>query len=170
VSINVSAEQLRRTNLPALMRRLLSHYRLDATRVVLELTESALVENADRVQQMLQELKSLGIQLSIDDFGTGYSSLAYLRRFALDELKIDRSFVADIGQSLDDRVIAQTIVAMAQTLGYTVVAEGIETEEQLGVLRDIGCHVGQGYLFAKPLTSDELVSRYCARGAVEPGA
>jgi two-component system CheB/CheR fusion protein len=170
VSINVSAEQLRRTNLPALMRRLLSHYRLDATRVVLELTESALVENAERVQQMLQELKSLGIQLSIDDFGTGYSSLAYLRRFALDELKIDRSFVADIGQSLDDRVIAQTIVAMAQTLGYTVVAEGIETEEQLGVLRDIGCHVGQGYLFAKPLTSDELVSRYCARGAVEPGA
>jgi two-component system CheB/CheR fusion protein len=170
VSINVSAEQLRRTNLPALMRRLLSHYRLDATRVVLELTESALVENADRVQQMLQELKSLGIQLSIDDFGTGYSSLAYLRRFALDELKIDRSFVADIGQSLDDRVIAQTIVAMAQTLGYTVVAEGIETEEQLGVLRDIGCHVGQGYLFAKPLTSDELVSRYCARGAVELGA
>ncbi len=163
VSINVSADQLRRTNMPALMRRLLSHFRLDATRVMLELTESALVENAERVQQMLRELKSLGILLSIDDFGTGYSSLAYLRRFALDELKIDKSFVADIGQNLDDRAIAQTIVAMAQTLGFTVVAEGIETEEQLGVLHDIGCHIGQGYLFATPLTAQELVERYCAR-------
>ncbi|MDP2430575.1 MAG: EAL domain-containing protein, partial [Pseudomonadota bacterium] len=97
------------------------------------------------------------------DFGTGYSSLAYLRRFPLDELKIDKSFVADIGQNLDDRAIAQTIVAMAQTLGFKVVAEGIETEEQLKVLREIGCHVGQGYLFAMPLTADELISRYCDR-------
>ncbi len=163
MSINVSPDQLRRTNMPVLMRRLLSHYRLDATRIVLELTESALVENADRVQQMLRELKTLGVLLSIDDFGTGYSSLAYLRRFPLDELKIDKSFVADIGQNLDDRAIAQTILAMAQTLGFTVVAEGIETEEQLRVLRDIGCHVGQGYLFATPLPAEELVSRYCAR-------
>ncbi len=163
VSINVSADQLRRTNMPALMRRLLSHYRLDATHIVLELTESALLENVDRVQQMLRELKALGIQLSIDDFGTGYSSLSYLRRFALDELKIDKSFVADIAQNLDDRAIAQTIVAMAQTLGFPVVAEGIETEEQLGVLRDIGCHVGQGYLFARPLSPEDLVASYCAR-------
>jgi two-component system, chemotaxis family, CheB/CheR fusion protein len=161
VSINVSAEQLRRTNMPALFRRLLSHYRIDATRVVLELTESALVENAERVQQMLRELKTLGVLLSIDDFGTGYSSLAYLRRFPLDELKIDKSFVADIGQNLDDRAIAQTILAMAETLGFSVVAEGIETEEQLAVLRDIGCHIGQGYLFATPLPPEELVSRYC---------
>ncbi len=165
VSINVSAEQLRRTNMPALMRRLLSHYHLDATRVVLELTESALAENAERVQLMLRELKLLGIQLSIDDFGTGYSSLAYLRRFPLDELKIDKSFVTDIGQNLDDRAIAQTIVVMAQTLGFKVVAEGIETEEQLHVLRDIGCHVGQGYLFATPLTADELIERYCTRSS-----
>jgi two-component system CheB/CheR fusion protein len=163
VSINVSADQLRRTNMPALMRRLLSHYRLDATNVVMELTESALLENAERVQQMLRELKTLGVQISIDDFGTGYSSLAYLRRFPLDELKIDKSFVADIGTNLDDRAIAQTIIAMAQTLGFTVVAEGIETEEQLGVLRELGCHIGQGYLFATPLPADELVSRYCAR-------
>jgi len=163
VSINVSPEQLRRTNLAALMRRLLGHYRLDATRVTIELTESALVENAERVQQMLRELKTLGVMLSIDDFGTGYSSLAYLRRFALDELKIDRSFVADIGTNLDDRAIAQTIVAMSQTLGFSVVAEGIETEEQLRVLRDIGCNVGQGYLFATPLPPDELVARYCMR-------
>ncbi|MRR49735.1 MAG: EAL domain-containing protein [Rhodocyclaceae bacterium] len=163
VSINVSADQLRRANMPALMRRLLSHYRLDATKVMIELTESALLENVDRIQMMLRELKSLGILISIDDFGTGYSSLAYLRRFALDELKIDKSFVADIGRNLDDRAIAQTIIAMAQTLGFSVVAEGIETEEQLDVLRDIGCHVGQGYLFATPLSAEELVARYCAR-------
>ena len=81
----------------------------------------------------------------------------------LDELKIDKSFVADIGQNLDDRAIAQTIMAMADTLGFSVVAEGIETEEQLNVLRDIGCHIGQGYLFATPLPPDELVSRYCGR-------
>jgi len=163
ISINVSAEQLRRTNLPVLMRRLLSHYRLDATRLVVELTESALLDNVDRVQQMLRELKTLGVQLSIDDFGTGYSSLAYLRRFALDELKIDKSFVADIAQNLDDRAIAQTILAMSQTLGFSVVAEGIETQEQLEVLRDLGCNIGQGYLFATPLSAEELVSRYCAR-------
>jgi two-component system CheB/CheR fusion protein len=163
MSINVSPDQLRRTNMAALMRRLLGHYHLDATRVVLELTEGALVENADRVQLMLRELKTLGVQLSIDDFGTGYSSLAYLRRFALDELKIDKSFVADIAQNLDDRAIAQTIVAMSQTLGFSVVAEGIETEEQLLVLREIGCNVGQGYLFATPLPADELISRYCGR-------
>jgi len=163
VSINVSPEQLRRTNLPALMRRLLGHYRLDATRVALELTESALIDNIDRVKHMLRELKTLGIVLSIDDFGTGYSSLAYLRRFALDELKIDKSFVADIDQNLDDRTIAQTVMVMSQTLGVSVVAEGIETAEQLQVLKDIGCNVGQGYHFDKPLTAEELVKRYCKR-------
>lgn len=163
VSINVSPEQLRRTNLPALMRRLLGHYRLDATRVALELTESALVDNVDRVMHMLRELKTLGVVLSIDDFGTGYSSLAYLRRFALDELKIDKSFVADIDQNLDDRTIAQTVMVMSQTLGVSVVAEGIETSDQLKVLKDIGCNVGQGYHFDKPLTAEELVKRYCKR-------
>jgi len=163
MSINVSPEQLRRTNLPALMRRLLGHYRLDATRITLELTESALVDNVERVQQMLRELKTLGVMLSIDDFGTGYSSLTYLRRYALDELKIDKSFVADIDQNLDDRTIAQTIMVMSQTLGVSVVAEGIETAEQLKVLLNLGCNVGQGYHFDKPLFADELVSRYCGR-------
>ena len=129
----------------------------------MELTEGALVENAERVEQMLRELKTLGIFLSIDDFGTGYSSLSYLRRFALDELKIDKCFVADIAENLDDRVIAQTIVAMADSLGLSVVAEGIETEEQLNVLREIGCHVGQGYLFATPLSAEDLIRQYCAR-------
>ena len=160
ISINVSPEQLRRTNLPALMRHQLAHYRLDASRVMLELTESALIENVDRVQSMLRELKTLGIQLSIDDFGTGYSSLASLRRFPLDELKIDKSFVNDIGSNLDDRTIAETIMAMAKTLGFSVVAEGIETDEQLKVLRAIGCDVGQGYLFARPLAAEALIRQF----------
>ncbi|MDD5248030.1 MAG: EAL domain-containing protein [Rhodocyclaceae bacterium] len=162
MSINVSPKQLRRTNLAALMRHHIQHYRLDATRLLLELTESALVEDADRVQLMLAELKTLGVQLSIDDFGTGYSSLAYLRRFPLDEVKIDKSFVANIGHNVDDRTIAQTILAMSQTLGYRVVAEGVETEEQLAVLREIGCDVGQGYYFSKPLAPEDLIARFCA--------
>lgn len=163
VSINVSPGQLRRTNLVALMRRQLGHYRLDASRVMLELTESALVEDVDRVQQMLRELKTLGVLISIDDFGTGYSSLAYLRRFPLDEVKIDKSFVADIGHNVDDRTIAQTILAMSQMMGFSVVAEGVETENQLRVLRDIGCNVGQGYLFAAPLAPGALIQLYDIR-------
>ncbi|HEX8987605.1 MAG TPA: EAL domain-containing protein [Rhodocyclaceae bacterium] len=159
ISINVSPEQLRRTNLAALMRRQLNHYRLDASRIALELTEGALVEDVARVQQMLRELKTLGVQLSIDDFGTGYSSLAYLRRFPLDEVKIDKSFVAEIGHDVDARTIAQTILAMSQTLGFSVVAEGVETDDQLRVLREIGCDAGQGYLFSVPVSAEELVKQ-----------
>lgn len=160
VSINISAEQLRHSGIPKVIRRLLDHYRLAPERITLELTESTLMADPDLALKLLGELKALGAPLSIDDFGTGYSSLAYLRRYPLDELKIDRGFVREIASNPDDRAIARTIIAMSRTLGLSVVAEGIETQEQLEVLRGLGCHVGQGYLFAEPLPPDEVVARF----------
>lgn len=157
VSINVSPYQFRRSNISALMLRLLSHYGLEANRIMLELTESALAEDIEQVQPMLLELKSLGIRLSIDDFGTGYSSLSYLRRLPIHELKIDQHFVTDIANNADAHAIAKTILLMAQTLGFSVVAEGVENSEQLEVLREIGCDIGQGYLFSHPLSTEDLV-------------
>jgi len=165
VSINVSPEQLRRMHVPNSIRRLLDHYRLDAGRLTIELTESALMADPDQAQKMLRDLKALGVALSIDDFGTGYSSLSYLRRYPLDELKIDRSFVDEVATNPDDRAIAQTIIAMAATLGLSVVAEGIETQGQLDALRKLGCHTGQGYLFAAPLPADEVVLRLAGEKA-----
>lgn len=161
LSINVSPEQLRRLHVPNSIRRLLDHYHLSAERLTIELTESALMTDPDQAQKLLRDLKALGVALSIDDFGTGYSSLSYLRRYPLDELKIDRSFVDEVASNPDDRAIAQTIIAMAATLGLSVVAEGIETAGQLDALRQLGCHAGQGYLFAAPLPADELTSRFC---------
>jgi two-component system CheB/CheR fusion protein len=160
VSINISPYQFRRSNIPALMLRLLSQFRLEASRVMVELTESALAEDTEQAHQLLQELKSLGIKLSIDDFGTGYSSLAYLRRMPIHELKIAQHFVIDIASNSDAQAIAKTILLMAQALGFSVVAEGVETVEQLGVLRGAGCDIGQGYLFAHPLSAEELIARF----------
>lgn len=160
VSINVSPYQFRRSNIPALMLRLLSQHKLEASRVMVELTESALAEDTEQAQQMLQELKALGIKLSIDDFGTGYSSLAYLQRMPIHELKIAQHFVVDIASNADAQAIAKTILLMAQALGFSVVAEGIETAEQLDVLRAAGCDTGQGYLFAHPLSSKELIESF----------
>jgi two-component system CheB/CheR fusion protein len=157
VSINVSPCQFRRSNVPSLMLRLLSQYGLSADHVMLELTEGALAGDIEQAQQLLQELKSLGIRLSIDDFGTGYSSLSYLTRLPIYELKIAQQFVTDLAQSADARAIAKTVLLMAQTLGFSVVAEGIETAEQLEVLRSNGCDIGQGYLFSHPMTASDLV-------------
>jgi EAL domain-containing protein (putative c-di-GMP-specific phosphodiesterase class I) len=160
ISINVSPEQLRRTHIPNSIRRHLDHYHLKSEYLSVELTETALMSDPEQTQNMLRELKTSGVSLSIDDFGTGYSSLAYLRRFPIDELKIDRSFVDEVATNSDDRAIAQTIIAMSRALGLSVVAEGIETQEQRNALRELGCQIGQGYLFATPLTPDELFQRF----------
>jgi len=161
MSINISAEQFKRTNIPALMLRLLSQYQLDASRIMLELTESALMEDIESIQQVLLELKALGVKISIDDFGTGYSSLSYLRKLPINELKIPREFIMDIDNNKDDESIARTILVMAQTLGFSVVAEGIETDAQLDILRKMGCDIAQGFLLAKPMTAKELVEKHC---------
>lgn len=159
VSINISADQFKRGNIPAMMLRLLSSYRLDASHVMLELTESALMEDIDAIQQELLELKALGVRVSIDDFGTGYSSLAYLRKLPIHELKIPREFIVDVGHNPDAQAIAKTIIAMANTMGFDVVAEGVESEEQLNVLINLGCTVVQGYFLDVPMTSKELIHR-----------
>jgi EAL domain-containing protein (putative c-di-GMP-specific phosphodiesterase class I) len=112
------------------------------------------MQNAQTAIQTLRELKALGVGLSIDDFGTGYSSLSYLRRFPIDTLKIDQSFIRDIGTDPDDAAIASAIIALAHTLKLTVVAEGVETADQLEFLSRHGCDRTQGYLFSRPLSAE----------------
>ena len=118
------------------------------------------MENDERVQGRLAELKALGVSLSLDDFGTGYSSLSYLREFSLDKLKIDRSFVRDLPESTDDAVIARTIFAMAHQLRMRVAAEGVENEAQAGFLRQIGCDELQGFHFGRPVPADEIDRKF----------
>lgn len=158
LSINVSAEQFRRSNLPSSIERLLAHYHLDANLLTLEVTETVLMLEGGHTQSLLRDLKALGVKLSIDDFGTGYSSLGALRRYPIDELKIDRTFIDEIGTNPDDGAITQTILAMASNLGLSVIAEGIETEQQLDSLRKMECPAGQGNIFALPLSADEARS------------
>ena len=114
----------------------------------------------------LSELKGLGVQLAIDDFGTGYSSFSYLRRFPVDELKIDKSFIDNIGSSGEDLAIVRTVVELARILQLRTTAEGIETQQQLDLLRELGCDVGQGYFFARPLHPED-VPAYLARHRLE---
>ena len=160
ISINVSAEQFRRGDIPQSMRNLLEKYSLSPESLVIELTETALMVDPDEARTILRQLKDMGLQVSIDDFGTGYSSLAHLRRFPIDELKIDRNFVDEVASCQDDRAIARTILAMAETLNLSAVAEGIETQEQSDVLHELGCPTGQGYLFAPAISADEITKRY----------
>ncbi|MBI3531138.1 MAG: EAL domain-containing protein, partial [Burkholderiales bacterium] len=122
----------------------------------LELTESILIQNVDGVLASLQNLKRLGVQLSIDDFGTGYSSLAYLKRFDIDRLKIDRTFVRDLATDPDDAAIVRAIIQMANSLNLRTIAEGVETEDMLAQLRAFGCDEVQGFLFARPMPAADM--------------
>ena len=124
--------------------------------IELELTESTIMENVDETIETLKALRELGVHLSIDDFGTGYSSMAYLKRFTIDKLKIDQSFVRDIATDSDDAAIVIATIAMAHALNLTVIAEGVETEQQLAFLKDNGCEQMQGYYFSRPLPAEEV--------------
>ena len=139
---------------------------LEARYLEIELTESAVMHDAEQFVAMLNELNDLGVQIAIDDFGTGYSSLSYLKRFPVDRLKVDRSFVQDIATDSDDATIVRTIIALGHNLGLKVVAEGVETEQQLQFLRENNCDELQGYLYGMPLAADELACRVLAQGAV----
>ena len=156
VSVNLSARQLSRPDLVDAVDAALRDSGLDPDRLWLEITESVLMEDADATVVALERLRELGVHLSVDDFGTGYSSLAYLRRFPVDALKVDRSFVAGLGKDPEDSAIVEAVVSMAHSLRLSVVAEGVETEEQLARLRDLGCELAQGFYFAAPVPPSAL--------------
>jgi diguanylate cyclase (GGDEF)-like protein/PAS domain S-box-containing protein len=159
VAINLSARQFRLENLPDLVVAALNEAGADPQAFVFELTESMVMQDAERALTAMHSIKKLGIALSLDDFGTGYSSLSYLRRFPIDEVKIDRSFVRDVHSNADDAAIAAAVVALARTLGLKVVAEGVEMEEQVLVLEALGCDQVQGYFFGRPLEVAEFEER-----------
>lgn len=156
VAVNLSARQFAQQNLSALVRATLAESGLPPSCLDLELTESLVMTDVERAIGILRELSELGVQLSIDDFGTGYSSLAYLKRFPLDVLKIDRSFINDIPEDKNDAAIADAIISMSHSLGMRVIAEGVETEAQCEFLSRNMCDEIQGYLFSRPLAADAL--------------
>ncbi len=159
VSMNVSAVQLERTKLRELIQQAMQKNRIGPQLIALELTEGSLFETrtGEFREDALASLRDLGVKIAIDDFGTGYSSLSYLKRWRVDSLKIDRSFVRDIATDPSDHAIVSAIVAMARSLNIQVVAEGIETWQQLEILRNMGCSLAQGFLFAKPCAATEAM-------------
>lgn len=159
VAVNLSAYSLKRNNTTAMVQQALIETGLPPELLELELTESMLIENDKNAEETLRTLKLLGVTISIDDFGTGYSSLSYLHRFPIDALKIDRSFVWNMNRSDNDLAIVSAIIAMAHSLKLHVIAEGVETEDQLEALKKCGCHAIQGYLMSRPVTADELTAQ-----------
>ncbi|HWS48347.1 MAG TPA: EAL domain-containing protein [Acidimicrobiia bacterium] len=158
ISVNVSSHQLYNNEFVTDVRNALDQSQLPASSLILELTESTLLTDTTHVHERLDALKHLGVQLAIDDFGTGYSSLAYLRSFPVDYLKIDRSFVNELGgpDHHQNNVMVRSIIDIGHNLNLGIVAEGIEQPTQLDELRDAGCNTGQGFLFARPAPADEI--------------
>jgi EAL domain-containing protein (putative c-di-GMP-specific phosphodiesterase class I) len=175
ISVNMSAANFRAGNLPELVDRALAASRLAPDHLELEVTESLLMHHVEETTHLLHRLKAAGVRLSIDDFGTGYSSLSYLKRFPLDVLKIDRSFVTDVATDPGDKAITSAIVALARSLGLGVVAEGVETQVQAELLQSLGCHVMQGYLYSRPVPPAEFEALLIANAGetsccIAPGA
>jgi len=164
IAVNVSKPQFSPELCP-LIRRTLEATGLDASQLIIELTESVLMDDAEAARQLMFDIKALGVTLSIDDFGTGYSSLAYLKRFPLDELKIDRSFVVDLPGAATDVALVHTVVDLGHRLGMSVIAEGVETLDQLKCLAQLGCDNFQGFLFSRPIPLDDFVDFLRAENA-----
>jgi EAL domain-containing protein (putative c-di-GMP-specific phosphodiesterase class I) len=165
VSINRSPAQFNgsRREDEHLMETLLAHA-VSGSGVVMEITEGLLLDSSERVRDSLARLRAAGIGVSIDDFGTGYSSLAYVQKFAIDYIKIDRSFVRHIADNRKDLALCEAIIAMAHKLDIRVIAEGIETREQWALLREVGCDYGQGYWFSRPLAAPDFEAWHRAHG------
>ena len=164
MNVNLSARQLQRNDLFDVLQGALACSGVDPANLVLEMTESILIEQQEGTLETLRRLKALGIQLAVDDFGTGYSSLSYLHRLPVDIIKIDRSFVERLTPQSDETGLAPSIVRIGQSLRLTTVAEGIEEQHQLDALRLIGCEFGQGYLFAAPLAADDFAACWLSVG------
>jgi len=154
--VNLSVRQFRQEGLVRTVSRILEDTRLDPSKLEMELTESMVMHNVDAAIAILQGLKQLGVGLSLDDFGTGYSSLSYLKDLPIDTLKIDRSFVRDIGagEDADDGVLAQAIISLGHALQLKVIAEGVETDAQMRFLRRNGCDEVQGFFYGEPVSPD----------------
>lgn len=158
ISVNISAKQFTSTSLPAEIAAALEHHQINPCYLDVELTESMMMDCVEDRIKSLEIIRNLGVSISIDDFGTGYSSLSYLKRFPVDTLKIDQAFVKDVMTDVDDAIITKTIIAMAHSLGLTVVAEGVEDHDQLAFLRQQGCEIYQGYLRSPPVSAPLAVS------------
>ena len=156
MAVNISARQVHQPGLLDVVAEALRESQLPAETLVLEITESLMMQDAELAISRLNELKQLGIRLAIDDFGTGYSSLNYLRRFPVDILKIDKSFIDNVSRRGKEQELAQSIIELGQTLGLEIVAEGVEDAAQLGWLRARQCDLAQGFLFSEPVGADAL--------------
>jgi EAL domain-containing protein (putative c-di-GMP-specific phosphodiesterase class I) len=156
IGVNVSPQQLRNPQLVSTVARILAETNLDPQRLELEITESVLIGEGDTALETLHKLKSLGIRLSVDDFGTGYSGLSYLTQLPIDALKIDQRFVREIGNGHQAKAIIKGVVGMALNMGLKVTAEGVENQDQAMILRDLGCHEGQGFFYSKPLSTTDM--------------
>ena len=163
ISVNLSGKQFAQHDLVQQIRGILKETGLNPRSLILEMTESMLMENPDSIRVMLHELKTLNVALHIDDFGTGYSSLSYLHHFPIDSLKIDRSFVSRMGSDLENLEIVRSIVTLAHNLGMGVVAEGVESHEQYVQLRALQCESAQGNLFSRPVNRKRAAVLITAR-------
>lgn len=163
LAVNLSPRELRQPGCVERVEQCLRQHAVHAQSLELEITEGVLLEDVERCIGNMQQLKAQGVRFAIDDFGTGYSSLTYLKRLPLDRLKIDRSFVADLDGEASGRMLVQTILMIARNLGLECVAEGIEHDSQLALLREQGCALGQGYLFGRPMTEAEFLAWMQAR-------
>jgi len=159
LAVNVSAKQLARPSFVTRLRELLEETGVNPALVELEITESVIIAGGGEAQDALHQIAKLGVGIAIDDFGTGYSGLAYLKRFPIDTVKIDQSFIRDLTVDPEDAAIVTAIVAMARSLDVDVVAEGVETEEQVDELKRLGCRRAQGYLLARPMSAAAVAQR-----------
>jgi EAL domain-containing protein (putative c-di-GMP-specific phosphodiesterase class I) len=156
VAVNISSAEFRSERFLERVRSALNRTGLDPRYLELELTEGVLMHHAESAAHALHELKALGVRIAVDDFGTGYSSLSYLTRFPIDALKLDQSFVRDIGVNPADAIVVKAVISMGRSLKHRVIAEGVETPEQLAFLRGLNCDEGQGYYFSRPLPAPEF--------------
>ena len=173
ISVNLSARSLLDPRLPAEIDEALRRHQVPPHRLVLEITETVVMSELEIIDEVLATLRAMGVQLAVDDFGTGFSSLTFLTRIAVDELKVDRSFVLRMADSPEAAAIVRTTVGLAHELGLRVVAEGVETAEQRTALAELGCTAAQGYHFFKPMPADKIAAvlgslRDGARGNVFP--
>jgi EAL domain-containing protein (putative c-di-GMP-specific phosphodiesterase class I) len=168
VAVNLSARQFRQQDLEARIRSIVDAAGIEPSLIELEITESQLMHDPEHASKVLRALGKAGLRVAIDDFGTGYSSLAYLTRFPLASLKIDRSFVSHALTDKADATIVRSIVEMAHTLGFTVVAEGVESGPQAEFLRDLGCEQAQGFLFARPMPAAAFTAHIARDAQASP--